>query len=260
MRLSEACLVVLLSRSFTEAPVPQIWMLWDGEALPPQPRPLCKGREQSWAGSVSWALCGWLGDCRQPWADGSSLGQCGWGRQVSTCMSTRLSSLPEQTGPSQGNGGLPEPQLCCPNSHPCLAYRLVHLSPQRHLYIPPTCLHIHTGVRTHETPLPPSVHRCAHKALSHSAQTLTPGLSSWNGLGQWFSGAFSGSSGRLKTLFLAGEAGPGHLFVLQSGGERGNRREAGVGWAVLFPSPIMGLYSQMASHLSPHSQAQGKEK
>lgn len=47
-----------------------------------------------------------------------------------------------------------------------------------------------------------------------------------------------------STLFLAGESGPGYLFVLQSGGERGNHREVEVGWAALFPSPITGLYSQ----------------
>lgn len=111
----------------------------------------------------------------------------------------------------------------------------------------PSCSPEHTQIPVHTSnlpayshggscpgnPLPPSVHRRTHKALSHSAQTLTPWLSSWSGLGQRFSGEFSGSSGRLKTPFLAGEAGPGHLFVLQSGGEKGTRREAGLGWAAL---------------------------
>lgn len=58
------------------------------------------------------------------------------------------------------------------------------------------------------------MHSCAHKAPSHSTQTLTPGLSSPSSLGQRFSGR--GGWQPQDTAFLAGEAGPGHLLVWQS--------------------------------------------
>lgn len=119
----------------------------------------------------------------------------------------------------------------------------VHTETPVRIYLQPACIFTQ-GFTPMRAPLPPLVHKCAHKALGHSAQILTPGLSSWSGLGQWISGTFSSSSGRLKILFLAGEAGSDHLFVLQSGGKRGNCREAGAARAIPFPSPIAGLYSQ----------------
>lgn len=171
MRLSEACLPggpaeQKLHRSPASLVLDNSGHSAMGSPLHLSPAPSAEAENKAEQGAVSWALHGWLGDCRQPWADRSFQGQCDSGRQGSTCVPTRISSLPEQTGPSQGEGSLPEPQLCGPNSHPCLAHPLVHLYTHRHLYIPPTCLHIHTGVHAQETPCH---HRYTDVHTRHSA-------------------------------------------------------------------------------------------